>query len=148
MEMRRSVLIVESSAAIGKRLMKLLTEDNRAADILYASTAEEAFALILSQQTDVIVWGIEWNSKNTSTLTEIRKKTKPSSLILFSDFADSANFRSMDIYIHPYAFIDKHRDFEDLRQLILAPPDSKHPSSLLNSHSETYCDLFLNDPLF
>src|SRR4051812_36827323 len=108
MEMRRNVLIVESSEAIAKRLMNLLNEDSRAADLLYASTAEEAFALILSQQTDVIVWGIEWNCKNASTLTEIHKKTNPFSLIILSDIAGSANFKSMDIYIHPYAFLDKH----------------------------------------
>lgn len=50
MERKPNVLIVESSEAIGKRLMDLLDKLNGLAEILYASTAGKAFDLILHKK--------------------------------------------------------------------------------------------------
>ncbi|MCW3109313.1 MAG: hypothetical protein JWQ09_3819 [Segetibacter sp.] len=144
-ERKLRVLIVESSADIRKRLKDF--PDNRTVEILYTSTAENAFDLISMEKPDTIIWGKEWNAKNASKLTELRKENNPFSLIVLSDYTEE-DYKNMDNYIRPYAFLNKQQEFKELAKLILQPTASKPPSADFRNYAQTCSDMFLRDPLF
>jgi len=145
MERKLNVLIVENSAEISKRLIDNYDKLNGLAEIVYASTAEKAFDAILSQHADVIVWGIELGTEHSSTLSEIRKGNKKLFLIILQDYSDQ-DFKHTDNCMADAFF--KMQKLKDLPELILQLAYCKPANSNFYTHSQTYSDKFLKDPLF
>jgi two-component SAPR family response regulator len=146
MEGKLKILFVENSANTCNRIVEVL--DPTLTEVHCTSTAEKAFDLILTEKPDTIIWGVECNYENGIKLTELRKENKPFSLIILSDYYSQQDYKNIDSYIRPDAFVNKEQAFEKLPKLILQLTASKQENSIFYNPAETYSDVFLNDPLF
>jgi two-component SAPR family response regulator len=146
MEGKLKVLFVESSANMCDRLMEVL--DSAVTEVHCTSTAEKAFDFILTKKPDTIIWGVKYNYENGTKLTELRKENKPFSLILLPYYYSQQDYKNMDSYIRPDAFVNKDQAFEKLSKLILQLTACKQENSIFYKQAKTYSDVFLTDPLF
>jgi DNA-binding NarL/FixJ family response regulator len=87
-ETKLNILLVESSAAVAKESLYILDDLEMPNEVFYTVRAEKAFNLIHSKKIDVLIWGMEYNARISSTLTELRNTGKPFSVIILSDISE------------------------------------------------------------
>ncbi|WP_018616239.1 hypothetical protein [Segetibacter koreensis] len=145
MERRLNVLIVEGSIAVDKTLLEQVIELNNIATISAASTAEKAFSLI-SKQTDVIVWGLEFNAEIASSL-KIYKEKNCFSLMIVSKFIYE-EFKNNDIEIPTGVVLIKPQEIKDLPRIIHQLSVTRSTISSFFNYPEHSTYKFTRDPLF
>ena len=114
----QSVFLVEDSASIRERLLRLLESVPGARVIGQASDAEEAIAAILAARPDVVLLDVQLDqSSGFDVLRAVHGLEPAIAFYMLSNFA-SEPYRRQAERLGARGFFDKSTDFERLREVV------------------------------
>ena len=114
----QSVFLVEDSASIRERLVRLLEDVPGAQVIGQASDADEAIAAILAARPDVVLLDVQLEQSSGFDVLRAVLSLEPGiAFYMLSNFA-SEPYRRHAARLGARGFFDKSTDFERLRELV------------------------------
>jgi DNA-binding NarL/FixJ family response regulator len=122
-----SVLVVDGSALIRRRLRALLVEDNRLGVVGQAAGVQEAWELFDQFRPDAVVLDLQLSDGSGIDVLKRIKKTMPSCFVIILTNLCETSFRQECHRCGADHFLRKATEFERLIPLLLDHPDGSPP---------------------
>jgi len=122
------VVVVEDSRIIRERLAELLVDIPNLATIAYATTQDEALAILRHGEWEVVILDLQLKEgTGIRVLEELAKTTRrdDTTIIVFSNF-DFPQYRSKTIALGADFFFDKSLEFRRLHEVVAGLAGKMH----------------------
>jgi len=122
------LVIVEDSRIIRERLAGLLADIPNLATVAYATTQDEALAILRKGEWEVVILDLQLKEGTGMRVLEELAKTirrEETTIIIFSNF-DFPAYRSRAIALGADFFFDKSSEFRRLHEVLTSLADSIH----------------------
>ena len=122
------LVIVEDSRIIRERLAGLLADIPNLATVAYATTQDEALAILRKGEWEVVILDLQLKEgTGMQVLDELAKtiRREETTIIVFSNF-DFPAYRSRAIALGADFFFDKSSEFRRLHEVLTSLADSIH----------------------